>query len=309
MQSSRPRRAGAASGQEEARGGSTRAAAADRLVEEGLELYGMGREQEAIDRWREALLLVPGEKRALDYLEAAGAATSAGFPKAPEDSDSLAEVVTLDDYRDWRRRVIGLVRSRRYEEALEALYRARRIWPDAEEIWASIERLEEHLTRYYTKVLGGLGRVFDPAAARQPTSAEEAKVLRLVDGSRSVEEILAASSLKPLRTLQKLAALFPTSTGRLRAVRASREFPAEDVVRAPSAPSGSTQVEEGPSTAGVGEGAEEADPDELCRHATEAYLDGDLERAARLYERCLALCPDHALACLNYERLRQRRRS
>ncbi len=309
MQSPESEREIASSGQDGAEGG-TKAEVADRLVEEGLALYGVGREQEAIDKWREALLLVPGEKRALDYLEAAGAATSAGFPKAPEGSESLAEVVTLDDYRDWRRRVIALVRSRRYEEALEALYRARRTWPDAEEVRASIERLEEYLTRYYTKVLGGPGRVFDPAAARPPASVEEAKVLRLVDGARSVEEVLDASPLKPLQTLQKLASLFPTSTGRLRAVRASREFPAEDVVRAPpAAASGATRAEHAPSTAAPGEGAEETDPDELCRRATEAYLDGDLDRAARLYERCLALCPDHALARLNYDRLCQRRSS
>ncbi|MBW2731718.1 MAG: hypothetical protein JRH20_04950, partial [Deltaproteobacteria bacterium] len=41
----------------------------DLLVEEGLELYGQGRFDAALAKWREALLFAPDHARAIEYIE------------------------------------------------------------------------------------------------------------------------------------------------------------------------------------------------------------------------------------------------
>src|SRR5256885_15141813 len=46
-------------------------------LEEGLFLYGVGKVQESISRWKKVLELDPKNERALDYIESAGGDVSA----------------------------------------------------------------------------------------------------------------------------------------------------------------------------------------------------------------------------------------
>lgn len=58
----------------QSREGSTKRAVVEALLQEGCDLYGRNRALEAIRCWRHVLALVPGEPRAIAYLERAGVA-------------------------------------------------------------------------------------------------------------------------------------------------------------------------------------------------------------------------------------------
>ena len=66
--------------------------------------------------------------------------------------------------------VLVLLREKRYEEALERLYRARSDTPDSAELQRSIEQVKEFLVGAYAKRLGGLDRVAQPVAPAQRRS-------------------------------------------------------------------------------------------------------------------------------------------
>lgn len=102
----------------------------DRLLEEGLTLYGQNRTAEAVHCWRRVLAMVPDEARALEYLECAGVPPVAAAPsqthvmppalRATHAPFEVGEATSLE-----RQALEALLRQRRFEEAFELLYRAR----------------------------------------------------------------------------------------------------------------------------------------------------------------------------------------
>jgi len=103
--------------------------------------------------------------------------------------------------------VVGLVREKRYEEALAVLYRARSDSPGDLEIQRSIGQIKEFLIGAYAKRLGGL----DQVAVRIPTSATSSPdallVDRYIDGTSTFGDIAQVCPLGQLRTLQLLIEL------------------------------------------------------------------------------------------------------
>jgi tetratricopeptide (TPR) repeat protein len=268
----------------------------ERLLTEGLELYGHNRIDEAIARWQAVLAIAPDDPRAHDYLDNAR-------PKA--------NVIPLHPRASpLREQLQALLADHRYEEALDALLAARSGAPADESISRSIRLVKEHLIRAYIERIENLDRVpharpGHAEASRLPAEAQE--VLRLVDGISSVDDILHACRLGQFRTLRALLALVDQQLiewsphGRvpatLRAEAVVRRVLADDTSAAAAAPRPPPAL--APPAAEV-YAAWFAD-------ATRAYLRRDYAAAEQLFARCVAARPDDARARHNLDSLRRRR--
>ncbi|MEZ4398426.1 MAG: hypothetical protein R3B06_00300 [Kofleriaceae bacterium] len=185
----------------------------ERLLAEGLELFGRNLVDDAVACWRKVLELVPNEPRARDYLDAA-------VPQAkviPLRGDAPAPTL--------REQVQVLVQDRRYEAALDLLLTARANAPSDESISRSIRLLKERLMRQYIERVGNLDRVPVPSMGKvHPSSlgADAQEVLRLIDGIGTVDDILLASRLGQFRTLRTLIGLHERSLIELPGVQRDR---------------------------------------------------------------------------------------
>ncbi len=206
----------------------------------------------------------------------------------------------------WRARAAGLVREKRYEDALRLLVAVRREQPESDEVARSIAHIKQYLAHKELVRLGGARRVLDPASARAPRRVEEHAVLRLVDGRLTVGEVLDASPFDELQTLVLLRGLFdPEESGQRRALglaTATHAVLPEEGVPDEAASSGCHEVISVSEVGAESEGLF----DRLLAEATEAYLARDMVRARELFERCAALRPEDRRVRFNLERLRSK---
>jgi hypothetical protein len=104
--------------------------------------------------------------------------------------------------------VLVLLREKRYEEALERLYRARADAPDSAELQKSIEQVKEFLVGAYAKRLGGLDRIARPVAPAPGRSPDMVLLSRYIDGTSSYGDLSQMCPLGRLRTLQVLVEMY-----------------------------------------------------------------------------------------------------
>lgn len=100
--------------------------------------------------------------------------------------------------------VVTLVREKRYEEALELLQRARFERPTDAAVLKSIAHLEMHLERRRMRILGGPDALL---ALRSDVVGDAGTLAGLIDGHRTVAQILATTRLPRLEALRELVAL------------------------------------------------------------------------------------------------------
>jgi tetratricopeptide (TPR) repeat protein len=305
----------------------TRRSSVEDLLAEGLELYGQNKVAEAVLRWREVLAVAPGEQRALDYLDAAGAeampapttgvvielsaareARSATPPSIAPDAIGEADVGAVD-----REALERLLQDKRYEEALAFLYKARDRAPQDPSLSRGIRALKEHLVVCYDRELGSHDRVpvralSNEALAKIPP--EQRQVLRLIDGLATFGDVLDSSRLGRFETSRLLASMLKRGSITVRAPSVTMAAVREPAPPAPpTRPSPSDpRSPEPPSEPRSSEPrSSEPPPSDYARafdRATEAYLSHDYEDAARLYEECLAVRPGDARAEHNLRKVR-----
>ncbi|MEZ4369354.1 MAG: hypothetical protein R3B07_00955 [Polyangiaceae bacterium] len=192
---------------------------ADRLVEEGLELYGRGEVDAAIAAWQRAVSLDPGHETALEYLDAAG------FHPVP--SDSGAQVIDINVARKVltppppRRDSVPpvapprhtdtqalerLLAGKRYEDALALLLEERTRRPDDPTLSRGIRLLKDRLLLNFLRRVGDLDQVPVRLTPRVPLDAAS-PVFELVDGIASLEDIIAAVPLGRFEALKAVCEL------------------------------------------------------------------------------------------------------
>src|SRR5262249_32645081 len=111
-----------------------------------------------------------------------------------------------------RKELETLLADRRYEEALELLFAARRANPQAEEISRGIQLLKQRLIRRYLRVIGNLDHVPQPSVTREAldaraTSEDEREVMHLIDGISTYGDIVRGSRRGRYETFALLARL------------------------------------------------------------------------------------------------------
>lgn len=337
----------------------TQRTSAEDLLALGLELYGQNKVADAVRCWQQVLSLSPGDRRALDYLDAAGAeATPAPVSAATAHGGVLIELAAAREARaatppsvmlgdvevsvQHREAMERLLRDKRYEEALQVLYKERERAPQDSSISRGIRVLKEQLVVYYGRELGSLDRVPVLVASEEVLSRlapEQREVLRLLDGVATFGDVLGSSRFGRFETYRLLATLLKRGSITVRspsvtmpAVRESAPPPAR---RAAEEPTPITRPSSGASSLGrymyvAEESADDTTPpapaplsqasapsfypppsrsdgdfDRIFGQATEAYLCKDHAEAIRLYEECLAVRPGDARAEHNLRKLRQ----
>lgn len=104
--------------------------------------------------------------------------------------------------------ILALLREKRYEEALAALYRARSETPDDPHLQKSIHQIKEFLIGAYAKRLGGLDRIAEPIPPSALQSPDKVLLARYIDGTSTYDDVAQMCPLGKLRTLQVLLGIY-----------------------------------------------------------------------------------------------------
>ncbi len=273
------------------------------ILNEGLELFGLGRIEAAIEKWRAVLAMIPGEPRALDYLSAAGV-----DPSIPQTVDELSAAeltapIEVLDVGFYRRQVASLVGEKKYEEALEILIEARRLDPGDSSLSRSLSLLKQHLTTRYRTRLGLLETVVE-RCTEEPPSNIDSRVWQLIDGIATIADIIELSPIGEFRTLRGLC--------RLLDLKAMRLISSAEMSSAPQPTKETSQGKTSPRvvklvTATNHANAADADNYEaLFREAQMAYLRRNHVKAIELFEECLTQRPGDSRVSHNLKTLRER---
>ncbi|MEM9069399.1 MAG: tetratricopeptide repeat protein [Myxococcota bacterium] len=212
------------------------------MVEEGARALSQGKLEEARFAFEEALRRHPEHPRALLGLSYIKRQTD---PPPPGGDAVLAADLEI----------VSFVRQKRYEEALEALEATLLVRPDDETLQRSIEHIQGHLTRKWTKLLGGPDAMIalqsastHPLASHMP--APLAEVLEAAPGFDTLRtlidwqrrDLLRMSSL-PIAPIDDETPRSPTPTPSREAPvrfksgphpRESRPVPAKEPARTPT---------------------------------------------------------------------------
>jgi len=172
------------------------------LMEEGLRYYGEGRISQAAGCWRQVLQLEPGHPEAQDYLRSAGSDTG-----EIEVSEVVGEgnASLLGD-------ALELFRKGEAQESLELFETLARENPRRLEIQGYLELVRSHLFGYYRDRVPDASRVLKVKITpeeimRFNLPADAGFVLSMVDGSTSVNEILALSGMDPFEAVRVVSKL------------------------------------------------------------------------------------------------------
>lgn len=168
-----------------------------RLMEEGLRHYGEGQMDQAAACWREVLRLEPGHARARDYLTTAGFET--GEIELTEASGEGDASLLAD--------ALELFRKGEALEALELFETLARENPRRMGIQGYFELVRSHLFEYFRERVADASRVLKvkitpEEVMRFNLPANAGFVLSMVDGSTSVNEILALSGMDPFDAMR-----------------------------------------------------------------------------------------------------------
>jgi hypothetical protein len=226
--------------------------------------------------------------------------------------------------------VLVLLREKRYEEALEVLYRARAETPGSSELQKSIDQIKEFLVGAYAKRLGGLDQIARPLSVSSGRSPDVVLISRYIDGNSTFGDVAQICPLGKLRTLQVLVSLYAKTEPRgsnaepesprsgLHSLSTlSAQAPTLEVVSPPeSAPETARSPSSIPSArvvvipAPIGAGpAPESDRDrqyrELFAGGTSAFVQNRFQDAIEAFRACDLLRPgDQAAAVMLRRSLR-----
>jgi tetratricopeptide (TPR) repeat protein len=288
----------------------------EELLRRGLDFYALNNAAGAARCWEEAAKLSPSDTRASEYLAALRGDSGAAVEAPPVEPERLErrsltglrqvvdELGTVSAPRAFdRAQFIELLRDKKYEEALDALYKMRNAAPENASVSRGIQVLKEKLLAEYLARLGNLDLVVAPTGiGNVRLTPEESDVLRLSDGIASLGDVLSSSRLGRFATARAFSALLDRG-----ALAVGAPAPATQPSLASTYPetvdAASPVVPPAPAAP-----AEVSRYDETFRLATEAYLRRDVDTALTLFAQCLEERPDDRRVQHNIERLQQRKR-
>ncbi len=166
----------------------------DKLLQDGLTLYGYGKTEDAVTLWRKVLELSPRNQQALDYIESAGYAAEpqsapAGIKEeVPKPELKEAEFVNINYIRD-------LLKSRRYELAYEFLERlSEKNYPSNKQITSYCALVKAQLIKLYNHELFGFKKipklnVNEQDLIKYNLDRTDGYIVSMIDGYSTAEEI------------------------------------------------------------------------------------------------------------------------
>lgn len=210
--------------------------------------------------------------------------------------------------------LVSLLRERRFEDALAALYKARAASPADPELQTAIDQLKDFLVTNYAKRLGGMDRVAPPLSALLPKTSSTVMLSQYIDGRSTFGDIAQVCPLGQLRTLQVMVEAYSTRSSTeadlapplsgLRAPSTGKVEPDVDVepdtARSPSVPAlsayTSSSVNSLPAIApGLDEFLIDDDAERQFKDrfsaGTAAFIQRRFQDAVSAFEECMTLRP------------------
>jgi len=189
------------------------------LLEEGLILYGLGKFEQAADKWNKVLVIDPKNDRAVEYLdivkdeidvvETAGKKTGtskndiSGTDEEEIEYEDLSELVSMG---------LAMIQDGNPENAYKVLLKAIKAGADTPETHGYFEIARAARLEYYKKLIPDLNKtpniVLDYDSIKElKLSKEEGFVLSQIDGMLTYEDVLTLSRMDKLDVMGILSTL------------------------------------------------------------------------------------------------------
>lgn len=185
----------------------------DRLLREGLDLYGMDEVSSAIMAWEQVLEIDPSNQEAIDYIRTADRRTTPRPPK--KDKLAAAESAVL-------RETHQLMRAGDFAAALDLLRSASGPGFSSIQFEATIDLLRSRLFQIHRDRIGDLAStpkvVSDGESLTKfnlPTDA--GFLLSMVDGMTTVEDLISVAGMDAFEALHMLCAMLDVGIVEMRA--------------------------------------------------------------------------------------------
>jgi tetratricopeptide (TPR) repeat protein len=187
--------------------GEQEAARIERMVREGLDAFGVGDVDRAVECWQGVLRLAPDHAEAREFLETALSSSRDGRLGEAEErgEDPLSSESLLREARE-------LLRQDELESALDHLSLVAQLDPGRTEVQGYIDMVRSRLLRRYRTKVGELGSVLRVVAKaeaikRYNLGPDAGFLLSLLDGATSVEQLLSLSGMDAFQVLRILCRL------------------------------------------------------------------------------------------------------
>jgi tetratricopeptide (TPR) repeat protein len=170
----------------------------EKLLQDGLTLYGYGKIEDAVTLWKKVLELDPANQQAIDYIESAGYSTKkpavADQPRETQTLDSKGtEFININYIRD-------LLKSRRYELAYEFLERlSEKNYPSNKQLIAYLAIVKAQLIKLYWSELYNFKKIpklniNEQDIIKYNLDKTDGYIVSMIDGYSTVEEIFQTIS-------------------------------------------------------------------------------------------------------------------
>jgi len=185
---------------------------ANKYLEEGLNLYGLGMFAEAIEKWKKVLEIDPDNSAARDYIESAGGDAKSVPHSAELPQQEPPAFADSDTAESFLREARGLAQSGKYEAALELLEKSLEADPDNMETHSLYEMVKGKQLKNYIKEAGQPGRI--PVLLKRPQellkfnlTKEAGFIISLIDGQVTLDDIVSLSGMDKFSTYSNLVKL------------------------------------------------------------------------------------------------------
>ncbi len=165
----------------------------EKLLQDGLTLYGYGKTEDAVTIWRKVVELDPNNQQAIDYIESAGFSTespviSPPSEEVPKSDFKSAEFVNMNYIRE-------LLKSRRYELAYEFLERLyEKVYHSNKQLMAYLSIVKAQLIKLYYNELYSFKKIpklniNEQDLIKYNLDKTDGYVVSMIDGYSTAEEI------------------------------------------------------------------------------------------------------------------------
>lgn len=165
----------------------------EKLIEDGLALYGYGKTEDAVTVWRKVLAADPNNRKAQDYIQSAGYEVKAEAPATGKTARQDTEFVNINYIRD-------LLKSRRFELAYEFLERlTEKEYTSNRQVMAYLAIVKAQLIKIYYEELFEFKKVAklnikEQDIVKYNLDKADGYIISMIDGYSDMEEIMQTIS-------------------------------------------------------------------------------------------------------------------
>lgn len=181
----------------------------ERLLQEGLDHYGLDNVEDAIRCWKEVLSLDPENSSAREYLGSVQGEEESGPAAEPPD---LAEADESAPFGSLVQDALGLMQDGQLEAALELFETVGRWAPQRMDVQGYLDMARSRLLKQYRDRVGNMDsrprlRIAPQEIMKFNLPAEAGFLLSLVDDQTTINELVSLAGMDTYEALRVLSGL------------------------------------------------------------------------------------------------------